>query len=428
MLWEVWKYFNHGWIARHFIEPSFHFTYYQFDWVRPWPGDGMYLHFSILGLLAVLIMAGLWYRISTTLFFLGFTYVFLLDQARYLNHFYLICLISLLLIFIPAHRAFSLDAWRHPRIRTDTAPAWTLWLLRAQIGVVYFYGGLAKLNQDWMSGESMRMYLSLRTDFPLIGPLFTEGWMIGLFTYSGLLLDLLVVPFLLWRRTRAFAFALAVVFHLLNARLFTIGIFPWFMIAATLLYFSPEWPRRLLGLRPRAEPSKRRRAPSAEPTLGQLQKAGIVLLAAYLTVQLLTSFRHFLYPGDVSWTGEGHRFSWHMKPGVKSGMSQFFATDPVTNKRWEVGPLDHLTPLQLRAIVGSPDMVLQLSHYIAEDLRRQGYGQIEVRARVLTSLNGRLPQALVDPTVDLAAQPRSFLAAPWITPLSHSTPTRVKIR
>jgi hypothetical protein len=47
----------------------------------------MYLHFFALGGLATCIMLGLWYRASATLFFLGFTYVFLLDKAQYLNHF-----------------------------------------------------------------------------------------------------------------------------------------------------------------------------------------------------------------------------------------------------------------------------------------------------------------------------------------------------
>jgi hypothetical protein len=35
---------------------------------------------------------------------------FFLDQMLYLNHFYLMALISFLMIFVPAHRAFSVDA------------------------------------------------------------------------------------------------------------------------------------------------------------------------------------------------------------------------------------------------------------------------------------------------------------------------------
>ncbi|MHC4108371.1 MAG: HTTM domain-containing protein, partial [Planctomycetota bacterium] len=133
MLWEVWRYFDHGWIRRYYIEPVFHFKYYGFGWVKAWPGDGMYWHFVAMGLLAAFILSGFLYRLSTALFFLAFTYVYLLDQARYLNHFYLVSLISFLMIFVPAHRALSIDAWLRPGIRRDITPAWSIWILRAQM-------------------------------------------------------------------------------------------------------------------------------------------------------------------------------------------------------------------------------------------------------------------------------------------------------
>jgi hypothetical protein len=94
MLWEVWRYFEYGWIERYWVDPKFHFTYYGFDWIRPWPSPFMHYHMAGLGVLAAMILLGLWYRVSTVLFFLGFTYIFLLEQARYLNHFYFVCLVS----------------------------------------------------------------------------------------------------------------------------------------------------------------------------------------------------------------------------------------------------------------------------------------------------------------------------------------------
>jgi hypothetical protein len=415
MLWEVWRYFDHGWIKRYYIDPTFYFTYYGFGWLRPWPGNGMYVHFLALGALAICVMLGLWYRLSAALFFLGFTYVFLLDQANYLNHFYLVSLISLLMIVVPAHRLLSIDAWRRPEIHADTAPAWALWLLRAQIGIVYFYGGLAKLNGDWLRGEPMRRWLAARTDFPILGPLFTEEWMVYLFAYGGLLLDLLVVPLLLWPRTRVGGFAIAVVFHLLNAGLFRIGIFPWFMIAATTLFFSPDWPR--LGMRwwPVKAPKPPQPTPAAAPRSGR--RATGVLLGIFLTLQLLVPLRHFLYPGQVSWTEEGHRFAWHMKLRHKSATAQFFVTDPVRKASWEIDPQQYLTRRQLKEMPSRPDMILQFCHYVAKAYRQQGYQQVEVRAKVMASLNGRRPQLLIDPTVNLAAQPRTLMPASWIMPL-----------
>ena len=240
MLWELTRYYSYGWIERFFIDPDFHFTYFGLPWIQPWPGNLMYVHFSALGILAVFIILGLWYRVSALLFFLGFTYVFLLEQAIYLNHFYLICWVSFLMIFVPAHRAASLDVVRRPNLLVATTPAWPLWLLRAMVGIPYFFGGVAKVSGDWLHGEPMRMWLAARTHFPLIGSYFTEPWAPYLFSYGGLMLDLLVVPLLLWRRTRVFAVVMLLSFHLVNFELFQIGIFPWFMLFATPIFFDPK--------------------------------------------------------------------------------------------------------------------------------------------------------------------------------------------
>ena len=118
MLWDVWQYWANGWVASEYVEPTFHFTYFLFPFVRPWPGNGMYWHFGVLGLLAALMAVGLFYRLAAWGFFLGFTYLFLLDKTYYLNHNYLICLLSFVLAIVPAQSAWSLDAWRSHRKET----------------------------------------------------------------------------------------------------------------------------------------------------------------------------------------------------------------------------------------------------------------------------------------------------------------------
>ncbi|TDU70901.1 vitamin K-dependent gamma-carboxylase-like protein [Prosthecobacter fusiformis] len=420
MLWEVWRYFAMDRIRRYYIEPHFHFTYYGFEWVKPWEGDGMYHHFYALGALSICILFGLYYRLATTLFFLGFTYVFLLDQTQHLNHFYLVSLISFLLIFVPAHRAFSLDAWRMPKLHTTTVPGWSLWLLRAQIGLVYFFGGIAKMGPDWLAGEPMRSWLAARMDFPVIGPYFQDERVVAGFVYGGLLLDLLVVPALLWKRTRIWAFLAAVAFHLLNARLFSIGIFPWFMLCATLIFFPADLPRRIwqsvLG----------KKSPASSPLLSMTtspwtrsQHVTAVLLAAYFLVQILMPLRHWLYPGNVDWTEEGHRFSWHMKLRSKDAQATFLVTDLRNGHITEVYPGEYLTERQCGKMANRPDMILQFAHYLAEQLKRQDYEKVEVRAHIMASLNGRKPQLLVDPTVDLSREPRNLAPARWIMPLTE---------
>jgi vitamin K-dependent gamma-carboxylase len=416
MMWEVWRYFTYGWISAYYIQPGFYFSYYGFEWVKPWPGIGMYVHFTLLGVLALCILLGLFYRFSTMLFFLGFSYIFLLDQSRYLNHFYLVALISFLLIFVPANRLWSLDAWRKPDSRSDVVPRWSLWLLRAQIGMVYFFGGIAKLNEDWLHGEPMRMWLAERSSFPLIGHLFTEEWMVYLFSYGGLLFDLSFVPLVLWRRTRWLALAIGLIFHLTNARLFTIGIFPWFMLAASLLFLDPAWPR-LRWLRGTDAQNKADESSSRSLILSRRQTFTLALIGLYVSWQVLMPLRHFLYPGDVSWTEEGHRFSWHMKLRDKSGNGEFWATDVQTRTNWKINPAQYINDDQFDEMIANPDMILQFAQHVAEQQRLMGEGEIEVRAWVTSSLNGRPSQFLIDPVVNLTAQPRVLTALDWIVPL-----------
>ena len=413
MAWEVTRYFGHRWIQASYVQPTFHFKYYGFEWIEPWPGHGMYVHFAALGALALCLMIVLFYRAAAGLFFLGVSYVFLLDQAYYLNHLYLISLLSLLLVFVPAHRALSFDAWRRPALQASTAPAWALWLLRAQVGIPYFYAGLAKLNGDWLRGEPMRQWLAKGASLPVIGPSLGTEWA-TFFSYGALVFDLLVVPALLFRPSRPFAFALAMVFHGLNAMLFSIGVFPWLMIAATTLFFPPEWPRRFGVPLPRS--------PVTDPAwdaarLLPRQRAALAVLGGYLAVQLLFPLRHFLYPGNVNWTEEGHRFSWHMKLRDKEARALFRLRDASTGTTWEVSPRWHLTRRQAEEMASRPDMILQFAHHLAAEARRRGQARVEVRALVTATLNGRRPQALVDPEVDLAKEPRSLRPAWWIMPL-----------
>ncbi|HEY8379485.1 MAG TPA: HTTM domain-containing protein, partial [Nannocystis sp.] len=207
-------------IAPTYIRPAFHFTYYGFDWIRPWPGDGMYLHFAVLGLAAACLAVGFCYRLAAAVCFLGLGYWFLLEQARYQSYFYLLTLLGFLMIFVPAHRAFSIDAWRDRELAARTVPAWALWLLRAQIAVPFVFAGLARLNGDWLRGEPVRMWLAARADWPLVGSLFTREWAVYLFSYGELLFDLLVVPALLWQRTRPYAFAAALLLALVHSAVF----------------------------------------------------------------------------------------------------------------------------------------------------------------------------------------------------------------
>lgn len=202
LVWQICWYFSTDLLRNYYIDPTFHFTYYPFVWIKPLPGNWMYFHFFVLGVAAVCILVGFYYRLAVIVFCLGFSYVFLIDRCWYMNHYYLICLLCFVAMFLPAENRLSLDAWRQPHRRTDVAPAWTLWALR-MIGIPYFYGGVAKLNADWLRGEPLRTWLAEAAgDFPVFGRWFTAEWCVYTFVYGGLLIDLLAVPCLLWKKTR----------------------------------------------------------------------------------------------------------------------------------------------------------------------------------------------------------------------------------
>ena len=424
LLVEVWRYFQYGWIKSFYIDPAFHFTYYGFSWVQPWPGHGRYSLFAILGASALCILLGLKYRLAAATFFFGFTYVFLLDQARYLNHFYLISVISFLMIFVPAHRAFSLDALLSKNPPSKTVPRWALWILRAQLALMYVFAGIAKLGGDWLRGSPMRDMLARHSSAPLVGPYLTDERVVMLFAYGGLLFDLFIVPLVLWRKTRYLALVFAAAFHGMNHFLFEIGIFPWFAMAGTLLFLPPDWPRRLFSRRSKEEAP----APASATKRGRklpaptYSRAVVVLLVANFSLQLLLPFRHFLYPGDVNWTDEGQRFSWRMMLRAKRGTGRFVASDRVTGQQRMINPRQYLSREQMATMWIQPDMILQFAHFAAGQLRREGWQVIDIRASVTASLNGRRGQLLTDPQVNLDAEKRSLLHAKWIMPLTEPLP------
>lgn len=422
MFWEVTRYFRYGWIYRYWIEPYYNFSYAPFNF-QPLPADGMFVLWLVLGALAICITIGLFYRVSATLFFLLFTYTYLLEQARYLNHFYLVVLISFLMIFLPAHRNFSIDMRIWKGIRTPLAPLWTLWLIRFIIAVPYFFGGVAKINPDWLQGYPMAMWLN--PDFPIIGQYFEEQWMVLFISYSGLLLDLLIVPFLIWRKSRWPAFIFITLFHLMNSQLFSIGIFPWFMIGATTMFFPPDWPRKALQLISDKVKSLGHEELKQYSESSAFQKSIIGwALALFVAVQIILPLRHWLIPGNVHWTEGGHRYAWHMKLRSKDGQTTFILENKENGERIFVDLDGYLQDWQIDDMNGMPYMIWEFAQFLKKEYTRMGV-DVSVYAEAIATLNDREPQYIIDPNVDLTSVSRPWFGwADWYEPLN--SPLRKK--
>lgn len=423
---SAWRFIANGWVRELYVVPEYHFSYLGFGWVRPWPEWGMDAHFVCLGVLGLAVAAGLFYRISIALFFLGFTYVELIDRVTYLNHYYWMSLITFLMVFMPLGRVYSLDALLNPACRRATVPAWVLWILRGQIAVVYLFAGMAKLNPDWLlRAMPLRIWLFQHDAAPLIGRWLQHPAAAYLASWFGALYDLTIPVWMSFPAMRRSAYAVVVLFHLATWLLFPeIGLFPWIMMVAATIFFEPDWARRVVTRMRRRDPDGQVAAiPTAgtDPPLPQgapgWHRAAVCGLLLFAGIQLVMPLRHHLYPGNVRWTEEGYLFAWRVMLTEKSGHVEFLVTDPASGNRWRVFPDAVLTPLQVERMAIRPELIRQAAGFVAADFARRGILGVEVRADAYASFNGRPHARLVDPDVDLTAVdagvgPRSWILGP----------------
>lgn len=387
-----------GWINQYYISPKLLLKYELFDFL-PQPNAAFaYLSFALMTLAGLLIALGFLYRLSVFLYFILYSYFFLLTKNIFNNHYYFIILLCFLMFFVQANNGFNF------RKNKAYIPYWPLFLVRCQIFIVYFYAGLAKFDYDWFfRQEPMRFWLH-DSSSPL-GQLLANEMAVFFLTYSSLAFDL-IIPVLLWtKRFRVLAIILCFLFHSFNFLFFStsIGVFPFLMMACTLLFLPPHWPRSFLA---------RFRIPySPQPEFRtvkilRFEKPILTFFVIYLLAQALVPLRHWLYPGRTLWTQEGHRFAWRMKLVERRAGMRIFFRNPQTGEAREVNFFEDLDINQAADVAGKADSLLQYVHYLKEKIKVQENIE-EPEIYVLTSviLNGSVEKPIVDPSLNLAAEP-----------------------
>ena len=448
------RFLARGWVDTLYLAPDHHLAYAGFEWVRPLPAPWMHLHMAALAVLGACIALGYRHRLAAALFTAGFAYTELIEASLYLNHYWFVTLAGVLLALLPVHHRWSLDA-RGGRVEPSRlVPAAVVWTLRSQLAVVYLFAGIAKLNGDWLlRAQPMGLWLADRSHLPVVGPLLDEPVAAYLASWCGAAFDCTIVGWLLWRRSRPWAYCMLVGFHLATGALFQIGVFPWLMIVSVLVFFPPDWPLRLFEAANRARcrvPVSPRwsRAPLAAeaatvprlnrpatavprlgrpatvvprlgrpatvvPRLGRPATAALVTLAA---LQVVLPLRHYAYDGNVRWTEEGYYLSWRVMLTEKAGHVEFRVTDPVTGRSWTAGPELVLADWQAEHADVRPGLIHATALLIADHYRRAGMADVEVRADAWVSMNGLPARRIIDPDTDLAAIPRVGFGSPWILP------------
>jgi hypothetical protein len=403
-----------GWVTRTLVEPKVRFPMIGFEWVPLPDGEGFYLYYAAMAVLAAMVAAGAFFRASSAGFTLLWAGAYVAQTAHYNNHYYLILLLSGLLWTTPAAADSSFDAWRDPRRRSGTCPRWCYTIFIAQTAILYGYAAYAKLQPDWLAARPLALWLEAFAQIRPFGWIYSSPGLKWLLAWGGIAFDALVVPALLVRCTRKAAVAAAVAFHLFNSLTFRIGVFPYLGLAL-LVFFVP--PHRLRALLPNSgEAGTRVETILAPPSVVRI--AGTAAFATYFMVQLALPLRHHLYPGNVDWHEEGYTMSWRMMLRAKSGQARFIVREPGTGAVWQIDPSLELDRHQAAKLPVRPDMIWRFARELQSEYASLGFPDVEVFGDVRVRLNGRPRAPLVDPYVDLAkARWRFFGYNDWITPL-----------
>tara|TARA_B110000116_G_scaffold105740_1_gene92089 strand:+ start:50 stop:1468 length:1419 start_codon:yes stop_codon:yes gene_type:complete len=423
MFISIVRFWLNGWIKTLYIDPKFHFNYYGFSWITDFE-EYTYILFFICGLSSLLISLGYKYRISIIIFFLSFTYIELIDKTTYLNHYYFVSSISFLMCFLPLNCYYSLDSYfsnkSYKKVRK-----WTIDSMKLMLCIVYFYAGIAKVNSEWLlKAMPLSIWLPSKYDLPIIGQnIMQEQWVHYFMSWGGMFYDLLIPFLLIYKRTRLFAFVLVVFFHAFTKILFPIGMFPYIMIVASLIFFDPKTHQNILNkitilinyitvlflfkLRKRVilinTPIKR-------------NKLNLNIVAIFFALQVLLPLRYSLYPGELFWNEEGYRFSWRVMLIEKRGYSNFRIVDSISKKYFYVQNDDFLTSYQEKQMSFQPDFILEYAHYLGDHFKSQGHENLQVFVDSHVALNGRSSTRFVNPEVDLYSQKESFKHKTWVIP------------
>ncbi len=238
------------------------FPYAGFQWLPLLPPHGIFMVVGLMALAAVTMALGLCYRLSAAMVFLTWGYLYVVESTRtyWMSYYYLELLVVFLLVWMPAARRYSVDAWLwRKRNPPATVPYWTIFLLRGQLLITYFYAGVAKFNSDWLGQlEPVRYYLSKArslTDFaPYLSPahlallkrVLLSDTLAYVISYVGLMFDLSEGCLLLFRRTRIFGMLLMLIFHATNHYIIFDDIewFPLVGMTTALIFLDPDCPER----------------------------------------------------------------------------------------------------------------------------------------------------------------------------------------
>jgi len=336
-------------------------------------------------------------------------YIFFLDQTLYNNHLYLIIIFGLILAFLPADAALTFNKKK----RKQLIPIWSYMILKFQLVVVYFYGGLAKLNVFWLSGHPGKEIIKGKFD-SLDDSSILFSAMIFLITYGGIFFDLFIGFLLLKRSTRLFALPLAIMFNVFNAYIFDdIYIFPFFMIAALILFLDQDQlAARIIKNQSNSESYNFKK-------MELNSKRILPFLLIFMFWQLLMPLRHYFVDGYTDWTGDYQQFSWRMKIQHRTlNTFDLSLLDDDSKLRYPINYKEHLYSDEISNMINRPQMMLQFVKYIEKRVvERNNLQNYKIVGNINVDFNGKEKLTVFDPDLDLAKLSLNDMMSKWVIPI-----------
>ncbi|XP_046392645.1 vitamin K-dependent gamma-carboxylase [Ischnura elegans] len=444
-----------------------------FNVLRPLPLEWMCVIYLVMWIGAIGMMLGLRFRLSCVAFVLPYWYILLLDKSVWNNHSYLYGLVSILLLGSHAHHFWSLDGARNRAPKNAHVPLWNYTILRYQFFILYFIAGLKKLDSEWLGGYSMTN-LSKHWVFEpfrlILTPDQIDYWIIHL---GGFFLDLTVGFWLFFDLTRPYAMFFCASFHLMNSRMFAIGMFPYVCLATMPVFCNADWPRTFqrwveerlkwfscLPVRnmrfpwrsdiplqkascciyPRSGNGKKGKDQEEGPPLSLKHHLIAALLVTHMGLQVFLPYSHFITKGYNNWTNGLYGYSWDMM--VHSWDTILVVVKIVDKNTGTEHFLDPEAWVQTDRWTKHADMAVQYVSCVGERVKEaakstslgidskkakmDNLSSLAVHVDVWSSLNGRFQQRIFDPRTDILAvadQWSPFKPVPWVMPLLDDKPS-----
>ncbi len=377
------------------------FPYPELDWlaVGSYP---ILLFILLIGILSNIgTLLGVFFRWTTLINSVCYFILFAQDSVYFNNHYYLMALLCFLLSFTGADGSISLTKNKKALI-----PRWHYVILQLMVGIVFFYGGLSKLNTDWFSGRILA-----GMDLP--------GSIVQFLIYSGAFFDLLIPFFLVWKRTRIVALALVIAFNITNHFLFNdIASFPVLMIATLLVFFDSNMGISILDTWQNKGITKKIKTAFTTHSNALI----IIILGIFFFLQLGLPLRHHLIQGHPDWTGQGHYFAWRMKSYKKEVSVDFYAFDKSNNTR--LYKINHgLDDYTIQRSTAMPFMPLIIAKNLKKKINKMdGFNpNLGISMDYKAVLNGHPEQYGINPQADVSeVKYRAMGVNDWIFPFKNS--------